>query len=978
MMKKITSFIQFTYRKLFIVFLFIGLNGFAQTLPNFVLTVTPTPETCSGNGALSFSTSGTQPGATVTFYVYKAPNYSTPISTTTGNSVTGLTSGNYRVVAIQSQTGYTSNSQTKDATIANNIKVLTFTAKSTTEICGNDGTVTVTVTAGTVNATNPYTLYNSNGTVVVRPPQSSNIFTGLAAGTYLVSVKDSCGQNTTQTIVVTKLTPNVNIIPVVISEDVTPGSCKIKVTFDINPGGATNVVKFPITLKITTFDASGTQIDQIIDIKTGADMYNTESNRRLTYNIPYLVGATYKYNVEITDGCGKIFTKDVPVVKPTPVLFPHRILACSGAYFSIQSGFFNSPITYTITGTGTAASFGTQTFPNVTNLTSVDDITIGSDTNPLPNGPYTITGTDSCGHTYTTTFNLNTTVPAPTVQIFPGGCTIGTVNVAIRAPTGIVFSGATLITYPAAYTGPINATVGSTNQYETFNVFNSNGNVYAAMNGVPPGNYLMRITDTCGKVVDVPFTPTPSQASTNGNVIINQILSCGSFSLNVNITGSNTGSPTNPDSYRLQYYNAATSTWTNVATLINMAINGSYTAEGNYRVVKYFYTLGANVATGNASESQRLCINEVLTSFTYSKNQLSFDQVFGFACTDGAHYNLYASAKLGVAPYTFQIVAKQGDPSFVPINPTSTTVNDAFFTNLTNGIYTIRVTDSCLNTKEMIIDLAVLPPPTITATKLCDGVNGSLSVQNNSYLNYSWTKGTDPTVLSTTSVLNFTPFNAVTHVGTYYVHITSNVAGSCINQTLSFTITPNLNNPNAGPDVAKNICDTIMTLNLNTLLDPTADTNNGSWTEITNPASGYLNGSIWSPTLAGAGTYYFQYTVAGLCSGTDSAIYTITVDECGICYRDPVRTNSGIDSNHGITLLNRAGTNNGNWPMIRKSAHTVLESNSKGFVITRIATADLGSISNPVEGMIVYDTTEKCLKLFDGTAWSCFKKATCP
>ncbi|MCU7614280.1 hypothetical protein N0B16_07510 [Chryseobacterium sp. GMJ5] len=98
------------------------------------------------------------------------------------------------------------------------------------------------------------------------------------------------------------------------------------------------------------------------------------------------------------------------------------------------------------------------------------------------------------------------------------------------------------------------------------------------------------------------------------------------------------------------------------------------------------------------------------------------------------------------------------------------------------------------------------------------------------------------------------------------------------------------------------------------------------------------------------------------------------------CYRDPA-TGMGIDSKQGITLLQRAGANSNNWPMVRKSAFTVLESNSKGFVITRMTTSQIFAIVSPQEGMMVYDTDLKCLKInTDGTAggWSCFNTAACP
>ncbi|WP_261511724.1 DUF11 domain-containing protein [Chryseobacterium paludis] len=101
---------------------------------------------------------------------------------------------------------------------------------------------------------------------------------------------------------------------------------------------------------------------------------------------------------------------------------------------------------------------------------------------------------------------------------------------------------------------------------------------------------------------------------------------------------------------------------------------------------------------------------------------------------------------------------------------------------------------------------------------------------------------------------------------------------------------------------------------------------------------------------------------------------TPTINNRCVCYNDANTDNPGIDSKFGITLLKRAGEN---WPMVRKSAHLVMESNSKGFVITRMAKSDLSNITVPVEGMLVYDTTDKCLKIYSDSAWQCFSKPAC-
>lgn len=130
---------------------------------------------------------------------------------------------------------------------------------------------------------------------------------------------------------------------------------------------------------------------------------------------------------------------------------------------------------------------------------------------------------------------------------------------------------------------------------------------------------------------------------------------------------------------------------------------------------------------------------------------------------------------------------------------------------------------------------------------------------------------------------------------------------------------------------------------------------------------------------------YYECANNGLGGNCNNIIINNIVVVTLACYNDPAG-GTGLATNHGITLLQRATPGNSNWPMIRKSAHTVLESNSKGFVITRM-TSDpaqtaaanyITKITNPQEGMMVYDIFAKCLKIYDGTAWKCFNTAACP
>ncbi|GEM_PF-5876620 len=126
-----------------------------------------------------------------------------------------------------------------------------------------------------------------------------------------------------------------------------------------------------------------------------------------------------------------------------------------------------------------------------------------------------------------------------------------------------------------------------------------------------------------------------------------------------------------------------------------------------------------------------------------------------------------------------------------------------------------------------------------------------------------------------------------------------------------------------------------------------------------------------------AGTYVVTIRHPNNYCGTSKQT-VLTVND--VCYISPNTAGAPVPSKHGITLLKRAGADNGNWPMIRSSAHTVLEANAKGFVITRMSTAEINDINTPQDGMMVYDSDVNCLKIYDGSGsgWSCFSKPACP
>lgn len=158
------------------------------------------------------------------------------------------------------------------------------------------------------------------------------------------------------------------------------------------------------------------------------------------------------------------------------------------------------------------------------------------------------------------------------------------------------------------------------------------------------------------------------------------------------------------------------------------------------------------------------------------------------------------------------------------------------------------------------------------------------------------------------------------------------------------------------------------------------------WTSADRLAPGV---KVTDPTaVTASGRYYvFFYDTVNNCYNTNlstSFVDVTILPPCAptVCFNDPKTGGTNNDTKVGITLLKRAGAENAdNWPMVRKSGHIALESNTQGFVVTRMTTAQLTAIkdaNNAVEGMMSYDTDAKCLKIYDGTDWKCFSTPSCP
>ncbi|MBM7418803.1 MULTISPECIES: FG-GAP repeat domain-containing protein [Chryseobacterium] len=166
------------------------------------------------------------------------------------------------------------------------------------------------------------------------------------------------------------------------------------------------------------------------------------------------------------------------------------------------------------------------------------------------------------------------------------------------------------------------------------------------------------------------------------------------------------------------------------------------------------------------------------------------------------------------------------------------------------------------------------------------------------------------------------------------------------------------------------------TVSAGTLDNPTSTLSPNATVGNNTPSDYSANGFYNVLETSGNGIYNGTYTYANAIN--------VLIANCSVaCYKPAITSGTVLDTKQGITSLKRAGSDNDNWPMVRKGAWTALESKTKGFVPNRLTITQINAIpaGNLREGMMVYNISSDCLYInTDGTAtgWKCFNTQTCP
>ncbi len=358
--------------------------------------------------------------------------------------------------------------------------VVTINTSNTTIQCNGDtnASITANVTGGLGNYT--YTLINANTSAVITGPQTSNIFSQLGAGNYIVRViSEDCIQNSNTIIITQPLSP-LNISNFTVNPATCNGTANGSITF--NPTGGTPPYQYAIT----------THLDQFFNTNTFVGLG---------------VGT---YTVIVQDSKGCFETTTVQMTEPDPLV---ATLTVNNP--ELCEGSNNGTATITITG-GTAPYF-----------TSLDDDTPGS----FVQGQFTFTNLDS---------TVEHTIFVHDVNNCQTNIYIPASNPVTLTPTATVTYDCTSTT--ALQNNTVTVTVEPTNvgqvQYSLDNQTNyQSNNVYTNLTNGTHTIYVMH-TNGCVKTVVLNITNwiPVTETHTKVNVLCN---AAATGSITVNGAGGN-------------------------------------------------------------------------------------------------------------------------------------------------------------------------------------------------------------------------------------------------------------------------------------------------------------------------------------------------------------------------------------------------------------------------------------------------------
>lgn len=462
------------------LFVYLSLVFFAcQTyiyaqLPEFSLQLQKQDESCVNNGSITFSTSGTNPLASILYTVYKYPDLTLPVSVLETSVLGGLGAGQYKVKASQIL-NLLSNVQEKDITI-NHVSIpFAYTITASGQNCVQGAQVIITATSGTA------TLFEIISGPVTRPVQVSNVFNGLPPGTYNIKAYDDCGEGLVTTYTLSANNgASISISDPVITQTDIPDCSRIVIGNSISSTGNSHI-SYPLAVRYTIHPPDGSPDIVINDLINSGDPDSLE----IQHIIATYGQSEFSYDVTVTDNCGAAYIKNNQVVDPAPVIkYSTPPNTCGQKYLELNVSNYVAP--YQITFSNPPAGFDPSQF-NTTHPGPFTNshIVYGGEQNVVPEGDYMIMVTDACGRTGEVLAEIDYDIKEATGTGRNNGCfsLLGRINVSVP-DTDIV--AARILSAPPDYATPLPQ-----------NVTSSISNGRLMLNNMILGNYMIEVTDEC-------------------------------------------------------------------------------------------------------------------------------------------------------------------------------------------------------------------------------------------------------------------------------------------------------------------------------------------------------------------------------------------------------------------------------------------------------------------------------------------------
>lgn len=450
-------------------------NAATAQLVEFNLQLSKTDETCLGNGSITVNATNTNPSATLLYKVYKLPNVTTAVSIQTANVFNSLSSGTYKVVAIQAL-GNQTNSQEKNVTINNNIVPFNYSVTSSNQNCASGGSIIVNATSGVAAQ------YEIISGPVTRPLQSSNIFSNLPGGNYNIRVYNNCGVAKVKTYTLALITSVLEIAPAYYTE-VSPALCDSTIVNNlISPSAGTINYPLSVQFKLIPMTLAG----QVITIN---QTYSTGDSDSLVVSatVPRYLTDSYNYELRVTDNCNSMYEKLDNVVDPSiDMQLQKGHMLCGERFLKISA--YNHIAPFTVEFIDAPAGFNPATF-NANGLGPFYDETIsyGGEQQAVPFGNYVVRITDACGRIAERDILIEFEDLQPTVRGNNNGCFSLFGRIRIHVPEQQIVS-ASIIATTANYNVSLPQNIAA--------FINNQGRI--VMEDMPIGTYTVTFTDDCG------------------------------------------------------------------------------------------------------------------------------------------------------------------------------------------------------------------------------------------------------------------------------------------------------------------------------------------------------------------------------------------------------------------------------------------------------------------------------------------------